>query len=136
MESRTSSSKPVSVTLFGPLALARTCTDTQTSDTQTEPHLHGQWLGWACCDATDVCLVHAFVRAFSWGLAGFDVTGVAPKVSARYVDHKSSQRIKTRNVDLQCFSIPRASVQKTRKSSVYLDSVPNCALECNEALAS
>ena len=21
--------------------------------------LHGEWLAWTCCDATDVCLVHA-----------------------------------------------------------------------------
>ena len=60
-----------------------------------------------CCDATDVtdvclagmlvkssvymrngwvceCLVRALVnRASPWGLSGFDVIGVAPKISAR-----------------------------------------------------
>ena len=36
--------------------------------------LHGEWLAWTCCDATDVCLLHALVnRAFAWGLAGFHV---------------------------------------------------------------
>ena len=40
----------------------------------TEAHLHGQWLVWVCCDATDVCLVHALVnRASRWGVAGFGV---------------------------------------------------------------
>ena len=38
--------------------------------------LDGERLG---CDATDECLVRALViRASSWGLAGFDVIGVAP----------------------------------------------------------
>ena len=36
--------------------------------------LHGEWLAWTCCDATDVCLVHALVNQVStWGLAGFHV---------------------------------------------------------------
>ena len=51
---------------------------------ETETRLHGQWLVWACCDATDVCLVRALgSRASPWGLAGFDVIGVAPKIVAR-----------------------------------------------------
>ena len=51
---------------------------------ETETRLDGQWLVWACCDATDVCLVHALgSRASPWGLAGFDVIGVGPKIVAR-----------------------------------------------------
>ena len=39
------------------------------------------------------CLVRAFVnRASPWGLAGFDVVGVAPKISARYVDRGCGQK--------------------------------------------
>ena len=46
--------------------------DRHTYDTETGTHLHGQWLVWACCDATDVCLVRALVnRASTWVVAGF-----------------------------------------------------------------
>ena len=75
----------------------------------------------SCCDATDVCLVRALVsRASPWGLAGSDVIGVAPKISPRCVARFCSQMITTRNVDLECLSIPRASIHATGKRSVYL----------------
>ena len=94
---------------------------------------HGEWLVCTCSDATDECLVCALMsRTFSWGLAGFDVVGVAPKIIARCVDRGCSQRIETRNVDLECFSISRASVHATKKQRLLGDSVPTCALECNE----
>ena len=79
--------------------------------------LHGEWLLWTCRDAADECLVRAFVnRAFASGLAGCNVT----KIRARYVDRGCRQSIKTRNVDFEYFSIPRASVHATRRSGVYL----------------
>ena len=104
----------------------RTRTDTHISDilaplAETETRLHGQWLVWACCDATDVCLVRALVSPASpWGFVGFDVIGVAPKISPRCVARGCNQRIKTRNVDLECFSITRPSIHATGKCSVYL----------------
>ena len=63
------------------------------------------------------CVVRALgSRASPLGLPGFDVIGVAPKIVAR----GCSKRIKTRNVDLECFSIPRTSIHATGKRSVYL----------------
>ena len=41
---------------------------THTQDIETETHLHGQWLVWERCDATDVRLVHAPVSVLKYDL--------------------------------------------------------------------
>ena len=76
------------------------------------------WLGRAVISVMP--LMSVLCECLQVELAGFDVIGGTPKISARYVDRGCSQRIKTRNVDLECFSIPRASIHGAGRSVVYL----------------
>ena len=104
--------------------------------------LHREWLAWTCCDATDECLVRALVnRASPWGLAGFDVVElVLLQISA--LDTWTAVAAKGSKLGMWISSafrhpgIPRASIHATGKRRVYLgilgNSVPKCALECNE----
>ena len=75
------------------------------------------------------CLVRAFVnRASPWGLAGFDVIGVAPKISARYVDRGCSQNPECGSRVL--FNTQGIDSWDEKEQRLLWDSVSKCALEC------
>ena len=53
--------------------------------------LHGEWLLWTCCDATDECLVRALLnRAVALGLAGCDV---GPRLQPKHQNSECGFRV-------------------------------------------
>ena len=77
-----------------------------------------EWLFW--CGVLPLMFVSSgclWNRASRLGMAGY------PALWCQWyadVDRGCSQRIQTRNVGLECFSIPRAWIHATGKRSVYL----------------
>ena len=110
----------------------RTRTDTHTQDIETETHLHGPWLVWACCDATDVCPVHVLVnRVFSWDWL---VLMSLLLLQRSMLDTWTTVAAKGSQLEIHRVLFDTQGIHSCydKKQHLLGDSVPNCALECHE----